>query len=96
MEVTRVPPGRPSRTTSGTTGWESLPYSYEIENENTICAWIHKLSLKHISKTELPRAGMMASVANAGQTALVKTSCFAEGSATVMRNAYARVQLSRW
>jgi len=27
MEVTRVPPGRPSRTTSGTrtTGWESLP-----------------------------------------------------------------------
>jgi len=27
MEVTRVPPGRPSRTTSGTrtTGWEPLP-----------------------------------------------------------------------
>jgi len=28
MEVTRVPPGRPSRTTSGTraTGWEPLVY----------------------------------------------------------------------
>jgi len=31
MKVTRVPPGRPSRTTSGTrtTGWETLLYSNE-------------------------------------------------------------------
>jgi len=33
MEVARVPPGRPSRTTSGTrtTGWEPLTYSISQE-----------------------------------------------------------------
>jgi len=38
MEVTRVPPGRSSRTTSGTrtTGWEPLVYTNQYYNLNSI------------------------------------------------------------